>query len=82
MREVRCRVKFKPPGYNTLNEPRKGTEIRYYQPVSGLDVRRVAQGTPRKLRESVSELVDSLRLHLESALLGHRGVKAKKAPRS
>ena len=44
----------------------------------GLDIGRVLDGVPGELRESAAELVggDALLLHLEVALLRHRGVPA------
>lgn len=45
-------------------------------PVSRLDVGWVRQSTPRKLRECLPELEDTLGLHLEPTLLRHGRVPA------
>ena len=41
----------------------------------GLDKFRVLNNAPWKLREGIAELGDSLHLHPEARLLGHRGIK-------
>lgn len=44
--------------------------------MGGLDVLWIFQGTPRQLREGVTELGNPLSLHFETALLRHRSIPA------
>jgi hypothetical protein len=47
-------------------------------PVLGLDKLGFLDYAPWKLREGIAELGDSLHLHPEARLLGHRGVEASR----
>ena len=53
-----------------MNMPRKDL------PMFSLDKLGFLDNTPWKLRECITELGDSLHLHPEARLLGHRGVEA------